>query len=110
MSRLGVAAPVADPLPQAPNITDEWRSDWRHASAYVAKEYKDAAVGTREAYERDVVMQQEAKLWGARFNALHPPKPVDFLLAFLIEMVDRPGKPVFACECVCDARVCGCLR
>ena len=66
----------------------------------MAKEYKDGAVGTREAYERDVVMQQEAKLWGARFNALHPPKPVDFLLAFLIEMVDRPGKPVFACECV----------
>lgn len=85
---------------QAPNITDQWRSDWRHASAYVAKEYKDAAVGTREAFERDVVMQQEAKLWGARFNALHPPKPVDFLQAFLIEMVDRPGKPVFACECV----------
>ena len=79
-------------------MTDAWRSDWRHASAYVAKEYKDPAVGTREAYERDVVMQQEAKLWGARFDALHPPKPVDFLQAFLIQLVDRPGQPLFACE------------
>ena len=91
---------LSPPPPQAPNVTDQWRSDWRHASAYVAKEYKDPAVGTREAFERDVVMQQEAKLWGARFDALHPPKPVDFLQAFLIQLVDRPGQPLFACECV----------
>ena len=94
---------------QAPNVTDEWRSNWRNASAYVAKEYKDPAVGTREAFERDVIMQQEAKLWGARFDALHPPKPVDFLQAFLIQLVDRPGQPLFACECVTRLLLVACL-
>ena len=83
---------------QAPNMSEAWRHDFHHASAYVAKSYKDAAVGTREAYERDCKMQQDAKLWGERFDALHPPKPVDFLQCFLLEMVDRPGCPVFACE------------
>ena len=38
---------------QAPGVSEAWRHDWHHASAYVAKEYKDKAVGTREAYERD---------------------------------------------------------
>ena len=43
-------------------------------------------------------MQQDAKLWGERFDALKPPKAVDFLQCFLLEMTDREGCPVFACE------------
>ncbi len=56
-------------------------------------------------------MQQDAKLWGARWNALHPPKPVDFLQCFLLELVERPGSPIFACECVAPVvRVRSCAR
>ena len=43
-------------------------------------------------------MQQDAKLWGERFDALKPPKAVDFLQAFLLELPDREGCPLFACE------------
>jgi hypothetical protein len=43
-------------------------------------------------------MQQDAKLWGERFDALKPPKAVDFLQAFLLELPDREGCPMFACE------------
>jgi len=82
---------------QAPGLDDNQRHDWSRSSAYVAKEYKDGAVG-RAAYERDVMAQQEAKLWGERYDALHPPKAVDFLLAFLITLPGRVGSPVFACE------------
>ncbi len=107
---------------QAPGVSNEYRDDWHHASAYVAKEYKDAAVGTRDTFERDCKvrasaqpavcrhsapadtsppqMQQDAKLWGARYDALRPPKPVDFLQCFLLELVEREGRPIFACECV----------
>jgi hypothetical protein len=42
---------------QAPGVSEAWRRDWTHASAYVAKEYKDKAVGTREAYERDCTVR-----------------------------------------------------
>jgi hypothetical protein len=46
------------PATKAPGISDAYRDDWQHASAYVAKEYKDAAVGTREAYERDCKVRE----------------------------------------------------
>lgn len=44
---------------QAPGISAEYAHDWGHASAYVAKRYKDEAVGV-EQYRRDVEMQQKA--------------------------------------------------
>ncbi len=53
-------------------------------------------------------MQQDAKLWGARYDALRPPKPVDFLQCFLLELVEREGRPIFACECATSPlRCCG---
>ena len=55
-------------------------------------------------------MQQDAKLWGARYDALRPPKPVDFLQCFLLEMVERPGSPFFACECVSATALCADMR
>lgn len=33
-----------------------------------------------------------------RFNAKNPPKKIDFLAAFVLELVDRPGRPVCAVE------------
>lgn len=78
-----------------------WAADFSHASAYVAKAYtEERAGGWGAQMRRDVRMQCEAKAWSNRYNAQspRPPKPVDFLTAFLLELVDRPGRPVFACE------------
>ena len=47
-------------------------------------------------------MQMEAKAWGARFDECKPPKQVDFLQAFLIQLPERPDKPLFACERVIE--------
>lgn len=83
---------------QAPHASESYAADWHHASAYVAKRYKDPEVGTLDMYRRDCVMQEEAKLYSQAWNALHPPKPVDFLQSFLLELIDRPGSPHYACE------------
>jgi elongation factor 2 kinase len=50
------------------------------------------------AYYSDVKMQMLAKLYGEMFNALDPPKKVDFLQVFLIEFPDREDKPIFLVE------------
>ena len=46
----------------------------------------------------DVRMQMTAKHWGVRFNRKQPPKQVDFIQCFVLELPDRPGSPVFCCE------------
>lgn len=65
--------------------------DWRHCANYVAKRYLEPGVG-REIYLADVQMQAEAKLWAGRYNRLRPPKAVDFLNAFAIELPQRGGQ------------------
>ena len=35
---------------------------------------------------------------GDRFNAQHPPKPVNFVETFLIQWLDLPGSPIMSCE------------
>ena len=73
--------------------------DWRHCPNYVAKEYKDDDIrGRRDVVFDDVRMQMTAKHWGNYFNLKHPPKQVDFIQCFVLELPDRPGSPVFCCE------------
>jgi hypothetical protein len=52
----------------------------------------------RETYFQDVEMQMYAKKWAERFNLYSPPKKVDFVMASLIELVDRKGRPLMAVE------------
>ena len=87
---------------QAPNATEAYRHDWRHASKYVAKRYLDPVAGTKAVFCRDIIMQMEAKLWGAVFDTKHPPKQVDFLQSFLLQLPGRPGRPLYACERVIE--------
>lgn len=73
--------------------------DWRHCPNYVAKEYKDEDIRSRrDVVFDDVRMQMTAKHWGMQFNAKHPPKQVDFIQCFVLELPQRPGSPVFCCE------------
>ncbi|MEE6514931.1 hypothetical protein FKM82_023382 [Ascaphus truei] len=40
----------------------------------------------------------EAKLWGEEYNRHKPPKQVDIMQMCIIEMKDRPGKPLYHLE------------
>ena len=71
-----------------------YNMNWEHCNNYVAKRYVkpvDDAV-----YFDDIKMQMVAKNLSTKFNALHPPKRVDFLHAFCIE-VQRGGERLLFC-------------
>ncbi len=46
----------------------------------------------------DISLQYEAMHWAKKFNKTNPPKKIDFIRAYAVEFVDRPGKPMFAVE------------
>jgi elongation factor 2 kinase len=76
---------------------------WSRALNYVAKCYmeKGEIIVTKEGKDNvftDVTLQYEAMHWAEKFNKSNPPKKIDFIRAYAIEFVDRPGKPVFAVE------------
>ena len=69
----------------------------------------------------------QARMWAQKFNERAPPKSVDFIAAYVLELVDRAGKPLCGVEkfipgtyvkwnnnwCVCNAkcvRVRGCVQ
>ncbi|XP_042252902.1 eukaryotic elongation factor 2 kinase isoform X2 [Thunnus maccoyii] len=71
-------------------------SNWKLASNYVAKRYMETV--DRSVYLEDVRLQMEAKLWGEEYNRHRPPKQVDIMQMCVVEMMNRPGKPLFHLE------------
>ncbi|KAM6898777.1 eukaryotic elongation factor 2 kinase isoform 1-T1 [Lycodopsis pacificus] len=71
-------------------------SNWKSAFNYVSKSYMETV--DRSVYFEDVTLQMEAKLWGEEYNRHRPPKQVDIMQMCVIEMTDRPGKPLFHLE------------
>jgi len=72
--------------------------DWsRDSNNYVAKSYMDEQV-PRETYFDDVKLQMDAKLWGEEYNRHDPPKKVDIFMMGVLELVERPGAPLFHIE------------
>uniref|UniRef100_A0A8C9XE45 Eukaryotic elongation factor 2 kinase n=1 Tax=Sander lucioperca TaxID=283035 RepID=A0A8C9XE45_SANLU len=71
-------------------------SNWKSASNYVTKRYMETV--DRNVYFEDVKLQMEAKLWGEEYNRHRPPKQVDIMQMCVIEMMGRPGKPLFHLE------------
>lgn len=77
---------------------------WSRALNYVAKCYlkEDGTIDTsREGTDNvltDIILQYEAAHWSALFNEANPPRKIDFIRAYAMEFVDRPGKPMFAVE------------
>jgi len=72
--------------------------DWaRDSNNYVAKSYMDASV-SKEIYFEDVKLQMDAKLWGEEFNRHNPPKKIDIFMMSVLEMIERPDKPLFHIE------------
>uniref|UniRef100_A0A8C5DW46 Eukaryotic elongation factor 2 kinase n=1 Tax=Gouania willdenowi TaxID=441366 RepID=A0A8C5DW46_GOUWI len=71
-------------------------SNWKAASNYVAKRYMETV--NRDVYFEDVRLQMEAKLWGEEYNRHRPPKQVDIMQMCVVEMINRPGQPLFHLE------------
>ena len=72
--------------------------DWsRDSNNYVAKSYMDEAT-PRETYFDDVKLQMDAKLWGEEYNRHNPPKKVDIFMMGVLELVERPGTPLYHIE------------
>ncbi|KAM5152091.1 eukaryotic elongation factor 2 kinase isoform 2-T2 [Mantella aurantiaca] len=69
---------------------------WKSAYNYVSKRYIETV--DRDVYFEDVRLQMEAKLWGEEYNRHKPPKQVDIMQMCILEMKDRPGKPLFHLE------------
>ena len=64
---------------------------------YVLKMSKDPDE-LKPIYFDDVQMQMEAKMYAELYNTERPPKPVDFLDTYVLELKDRPDKPICAVE------------
>ncbi|XP_062381873.1 eukaryotic elongation factor 2 kinase isoform X4 [Sardina pilchardus] len=71
-------------------------NNWKSACNYVAKRYMEPV--DRDVYFEDVRLQMEAKLWGEEYNRHKPPKQVDIMQMCVIEMAQRPGKPLYHLE------------
>lgn len=64
---------------------------------FVCKFAKDPNT-SRQLYFNDVEAQKCAEMWAAQFNECRPPKPIYFVPCFVLELVDRPGRPLCGCE------------
>ena len=53
---------------------------------------------SRKTYYEDVKLQMDAKLWGEEYNRHNPPKKVDIFMMSVLEMIERPGNPLFHIE------------
>ena len=49
-------------------------------------------------YYGDVHAQACAKMWAMEYNDSGVPKIVDFVPAYVFELVDRPGRPLIGAE------------
>lgn len=66
-------------------------------SLFVVKFSKDPRESPQRFFD-DVEMQMEARMWAQKFNERGPPKSVDFIAAYVLELVDRPGQPLCGVE------------
>ncbi|KAL0228126.1 hypothetical protein RCL1_004269 [Eukaryota sp. TZLM3-RCL] len=68
-------------------------------SSMVAKfPKKDRPLPPRVSYFRDVECQMIAAELAEAFNSHNPPKKISFLPCFVLELCDRPGRPLCCCE------------
>lgn len=74
-----------------------WDLASKDERGFVVKISKDPGDASQQYFD-DVEMQTEARMWAQRFNEKHPPKAVDFLAAYVLELVDREGQPLCGVE------------
>ncbi|EDV19419.1 uncharacterized protein TRIADDRAFT_33592 [Trichoplax adhaerens] len=70
--------------------------EWKQALNCVAKRYIDPV--ERFIYFEECKLQMDAKLWGEEYNRHNPPKKVDIIQVSIIELINRPDKPLYHIE------------
>eukprot|EP01046_Picozoa_sp_COSAG06_P039382 COSAG06_NODE_4645_length_4069_cov_9.897733_1_plen_704_part_00 len=72
---------------------------WDHGSKnHFAKRFLPERGIPEEAAYDDVKLQMTAKFYGDEFNKWLPPKRIDFLFCFALQMHERPGAPIYFVE------------
>ena len=72
---------------------------WAHGSKnHFAKRFLPERGIPEEAAYDDVMLQMTAKFYGDEFNKWLPPKRIDFLFCFVLQMHERPGAPIYFVE------------
>lgn len=51
-----------------------------------------------ETYFRDAWMQMFSRQFAEKYNSFHPPKAVSFIRAWVLELIDRPHRPLCGVE------------
>lgn len=64
---------------------------------YICKFAKDANT-PRDLYFNDIKAQVLASIWADRFNERNPPKLISVVECFVLELVERRGRPLCGCE------------
>jgi hypothetical protein len=64
---------------------------------FVCKFAKDQNTA-RLLYFNDAEAQGVAVMWARKYNEFKPPKLIEFVSSYVIELVDRPGRPVCGAE------------
>jgi len=79
--------------------------DGQDSVAFVCKFAKDAST-PRSTYFADMEAHEVAQLYAASFSAALPAKypRISYVAAFVLEFVDKPGRPVCGCEQSLDGR------
>ncbi|KYR02320.1 putative protein serine/threonine kinase [Tieghemostelium lacteum] len=67
-------------------------------SEYVAKDSIIKSQGTFDRYFDDVKMQMICREYGEKYNANSPPKPIEFLSAWVIEVQTSDGPQLYGLE------------
>ncbi|KAK1743666.1 eukaryotic elongation factor 2 kinase [Skeletonema marinoi] len=84
---------------------------WSRALNYVAKcylnEQGEPDTNERDSVLTDIILQYEAAHWADKYN-VNAPKKIDFIRAYALEFVDRPGSPMFAVERFIAGKDTGC--
>lgn len=71
-----------------------WEGKWQ---PFVVKVAKDKTT-PRSLYFKDIEAQVFAQVWATKYNQRNPPKKVRFAPCYVLEMVDKPGRPVCGAE------------
>jgi len=89
---------ILDPKIPEDEQVREAREKWGQSTTYVAKIAIDPEDDDRDNYFADVECQMYAKEWAIKFNEFNPPKKVDFIKAYILELLDRQGSPMCGVE------------
>ncbi|KAN0045129.1 hypothetical protein ACTA71_006657 [Dictyostelium dimigraforme] len=79
---------------------NEAMTQLKNGTKFVLKLYKKEAEqqASRELYFEDVKMQMVCRDWGNKFNQKKPPKKIEFLMSWVVELIDRSpssnGQPI----------------